>query len=629
MSEKDEKAVKDVLSDIKSEMMKRKQLRAQNQTNKELERLSAQLESQKGNSQTAKIPTVQEIVKSLSQVSPIFTRDFSAWMKNTLSAAEYSNTELSNINKNLLRPVDDGKDDTSVEYLDLISDHLKIISGETLDGFGATVGKLELIRVGLGGVAGSIEDSQKNSLVAANRDSRQQTLVLLGIDKTISNAMGQVVNQLVRIRDDNSKWNEKNYLAAQEANKGLGKPHPQAGSKLPITPNDQNGDGMPDIGGAGGFLAGAGAMMALSLFKKVLGAPLALVRGLTGLFTGMGGITKMLKGVSKIFRVGPLALVAAAWDFGKGFIDAKEILGKDKVTVVDRLRAGSSELVGGVGDLVDWVTKIFGFDTNFGKTFREEFLALSKKPAEWAQAVVDWFKNDLFAGIDWNTSLVDIPGKIVDNLQNELTKLVDWIGDGIGGLIKSATDSMGEFVDSLKKGFDDKVKKPFYNLVNTILDSIFDIVDKFVSIIPDAIGGDTARQKMEEARQSMKLGDGGTLDNPNPQQTASGQAIAPISPTMSPVGQDLPTGAATVSPQGQVMAPAPSTDLSQASPNRSMAATNTRQLRDNETTGNVLNNIQQNVDNKKTVTTNNVYNSQSLEPQNKSDMSDMLWGWHQ
>lgn len=628
MAEKDEqKEVKNVLEQIKSEMMKRKQLRAQNQTNKELDRLSKQLEAQKS-AQPMKIPTAQDIVRAISQTSPIFTRDFSAWMKNTLSVAESNHNELSTINSNLLRPVVADRDDTSVEYLDLISDHLKIIGQTTHDGFGEAVGKLELIRVGLGGVSGSIEDSQKNSLVAANRDSRQQTILLLGIDQTISSAMGQVVNQLVRIRDDSNKWNEKNYLAAQQSDKGLS-PHPQASSKMPVVPGDQNGDGMPDLGGAGGFLAGAGAMVALSLFKKVLGAPLALIRGLTGIFTGMGGITKMLKGVSKIFRVGPLALIGAAWDFGKGFIDAKEILGKDKVTVVDRIRAGSSELVGGVGDLVDWVTKIFGFDTNFGKAFREEFLALSKKPAEWAQSVVDWFKNDLFAGIDMSTSLTDIPGKLVDNLQAELTKLVNWIGDGVGSLIKSATDSMGEFVTNLKKGFDDKVKKPFYNLVNTILDSIFDIVDKFVSIIPDAIGGDAARKKMDDARAAMKLGDGGTLDNPNVQQTASGQPIAPSSPSLMPVGRDLPIGAATVSPDQGQMLPAPSTDLSRAQTSKSAASLNTRQVRETEAARAVQNNIQQVVDNKKSVTTNNVYNSQSLEPQNKSDMSDMLWGWHQ
>lgn len=628
MADEKDKDVKNVLNDIKAEMMKRKQLRAQNQTNKELERLSNQLESQKGNNQTAKVPTAQEIIRSLTHISPIFSRDFSAWMKNTLTVAESSNSELNSINSNLLRPVQSAKDDSSEEYLDLISDHLKVIGVTTHDGFSSANSKLELIRVGLGGVSSSIEDAQKNSLVAANRDSRQQTLVLMGIDQKIGNAVGQVVNQLVRIRDDNAKWNEKQYLAAQEAAKDTGKPHPQAGSKLPISPNDQNGDGLPDIGGAGGFLAGAGALLALGLFKKVLGAPLALIRGLTGIFTGMGGITKMLKPLTKLFRVGPLALIAAAWDFGKGFINAGEVLGKDKVTVVDRIRAGSSELVGGIGDLVDWVTKIFGFDTNFGKSFREEFLALSKKPAEWAQAVVDWFKNDLFSGIDWGTSLVDIPGKLVENLQGELTKLVNWIGDGVGSLISSATDSMGNFVDSLKKGFDDKVKKPFQHLVNTILDSIFDIVDKFVSIIPDAIGGDVARKKMEDARAAMKLGDGGTLDNPTP-TTPSGNPVPASSATMQPVGKDLPTGAATVSPTGEALRSGASTDLSSATPNRSTAVNNVRQIKETENAGKVLNSIQQNVDNKKTVTTNNVYNSQSLEPQNKSDMSDMLWGWQQ
>lgn len=634
MAESEDKTIKNVLNEIKSEILKRKQLRAQNQTNKELEKLSSKLDMQRGGNESVHIPTVQEIVKSLSHISPIFTRDFSAWMKNTLSIAESSNNELTALNNNMLKPMDSNQDSTSEEYLDLITDHLKIIGNETHDGFGAVENKLELIRIGLGDVSGVIEDSQKSGQVTANRDSRQQTLLLLGIDKKIGSSVGQVVNQLIRIRDDNAKWNEKQYLATQEALKDAGSPHPQAGSRTPTSPDDQNGDGLPDVGGAGGLLAGAGALVALGLFKKVLGAPLALIRGLTGVFTGFGGITKLLKPLTKLFRAGPLALLSAAWDFGKGFINAGEILGKDKVTVVDRIRAGSSELLGGFGDLLDWVTKIFGFDTDFGKVIRENFLSLSKKPAEWAQAVVDWFKNDLFSGISWDTSLTDIPGILADNLQNELIKLVLWVTKGISelidnikeggknifismqdavlGVIDKSIEGMKSFGNDLKSGFDEKIKKPFYAMINGILNTVFDVVDSFVKIIPDSLGGETARQKLEEARKSMLLGG----DSNTPQS----------SPTMAAVGANLPTQAATVSTD-PALGGTPPTPLSVAIPNQGRAVTNAQQIRDNEKATLSQTTIQQNNNNAKSITTNNVYNSQTLEPRNKSDMSNVLWGW--
>ncbi|AIM51737.1 hypothetical protein HQ81_0214, partial [Dickeya phage phiDP23.1] len=215
------------------------------------------------------------------------------------------------------------------------------------------------------------------------------------------------------------------------------------------------------------------------------------------------------------------------WDFGKGFIDAKEILGKGAVSIVDRVRAGISELVGGFGDLFDWVSKIFGFDTEAGETLRKYTLMLTEAPARWLNGIVDWISNDLFAGIGRGTSLTDIPGKLADNLQSELMKLVDWITGGISGVIDEGMGVANKVIDDIKKGFADNVKKPFFNMLNAITSAMFDIVDKFVSIIPDSLGGAAAKQKMDEARQSMLIG---TDENPSPNTTAASQPQTPPQP---------------------------------------------------------------------------------------------------
>ena len=82
-----------VLDKIKSEMMQRKQLRAQNETNKQLEKMNRNLSKLESASKQDKkaaekpfeirFPTVAEIVSGFARMSPIFTRDFGAWMKDT------------------------------------------------------------------------------------------------------------------------------------------------------------------------------------------------------------------------------------------------------------------------------------------------------------------------------------------------------------------------------------------------------------------------------------------------------------------------------------------------------------------------------------------------------------------
>ncbi|EBW9290552.1 hypothetical protein B7N40_24910, partial [Salmonella enterica subsp. enterica serovar Bovismorbificans] len=134
-----------VLDKIKTEMMQRKQLRAQNETNKQLERMNRNLSKLESASKQDKkaaekpfeirFPTVAEIVSGFARMSPIFTRDFGAWMKDTTDIGAEGNRELENIAGKIDRLGDITRmptDDTSLEYLNLISDQLKSANDDTL-----------------------------------------------------------------------------------------------------------------------------------------------------------------------------------------------------------------------------------------------------------------------------------------------------------------------------------------------------------------------------------------------------------------------------------------------------------------------------------------------------------------
>lgn len=611
-----EKDIADVLKNIREEMMKRKQLLAQKEGNQELKKLNSTLSKDKVAQPTVKFPSGEDIARALIKSSPIFDRSFGGWMKDTINYAQASNQELSGINKELQRTPKNSGEELSVEYLDMMSDQLKNINYDINEGLSNSIKRLDGIESVLTGMSTSLVDSNNDNFKRTISEDRLQLKAIYDLNGSVKSGVGRIVGELVRMRDDNTRNNEKLLMRTNEEGKDSGKSNPKAGVVLP-TPERAD-----DSSSGGGFLAGAGLMAGIGVLKKLMGAPLALIRGFSNLFSGFGGIVKLLKSATKFIRVGPIALLTAIWDFGKGFFNAKEILGKSEVTILDRVKAGISELLGGFGDLFDWVAKIFGFDTDVGKSIREGFLEIAKKPFEMAQSVVDWFKNDLFGGIDMSTSLVDIPGIIADNLQKELIKLVTWIGEGLAGILSSAKDTMSGWVEDLKKGFNDKIKKPFYNMINSVLDAVFNVVDKFVELIPDAFGGEEARKKMQEARANWKVGEDDQPEsttmpptankNPSPELSAPSRAI------------ELPTQAATVGP----LEVTPIIPMSATTPTYGKAAVNTQDIKtaqQQQTTVNMpVSQVKNNVNNSKNTT---VLNSQSLQPSNNQDSGRELWNY--
>lgn len=606
----------DVLGEIKEQMQQRKQLRAQEEMTSEIKKLNNTLTSNTAKKQPPqiKVPSGRDIANAFIKSSPIFGRDFSGWIKDTARYSQASNDELVQANKNLSRLETGNGSSDQLVYLELIADQTGALTDMVQDRADKQLIRLDSIDKSIGQMGLDLVNASEGDSRKAFNEGRLQLKATMDIKTAIGSGVGRVVGELVKLRQDISRGSELKKARDNEdkkdsKNDGLGR----AGVVTPTVPD-------ADTSGAGGFLAGAGALAALGLLKKVMFAPLALVRGLTGIFTGMSGILPMLGKASKFLRVGPLALLTSVFEFGKGFFNAKEILGKGQVTVLDRVRAGISEMLGSFGDLADWITKIFGFDTNIGKTIREGFLYISQKPFEWAQTVVDWFKNDLFGGINMNTSLTDIPGKIAENLQSELTKFVDWMSDGIASLWDDAKASLSSYIEDTKKAFSDKVKKPVFEFINAVTASMFDILDKFVELIPDALGGATARKKMEDLRKNM------TIDiAPDPNVVKSDQANILAEPTSNSATSPqlsapqrevaLPTQAATVQemPKGSVEP----IHMMAATPQYGQAAINTQQIKEAQqpsvTVVAPINNSKTNVNAPQNTT---ILNSPSLNPVN-------------
>lgn len=635
-----------VLDKIKAEMMQRKQLRAQNETNKQLDRMNKNLakleaaskQDTKAESKPIEIrfPTVAEIVAGFARMSPIFTRDYSTWMKDTVSVGVEGNQELERIASKIDRLGDISKspvDDTSVEYLNLISDQLASANDDSLKRLDEQV--ISLTRVGsfLNMMDGTLTEIN-DGVADLNKTAGAGLTRLDGIENKLGRVGGHIVNSLQRIFEGDEKWREKMDMRFSETEKETGG-NPVASSVIP-----KDDDEKQDSSGVGAAIA---AMLGLNALKGFLLKPFKAIGAAVGMFIGMfskigNGIAKMLGPLGKVLKfikVGPLALISAIWDFGKGFVNAKEILGKATVSIVDRVRAGLSELVGGFGDLFDWVAKIFGFDTDVGKSIRGFALQITEAPARWLNSIVDWVSNDLFAGITRSTSLTEIPGKLADNLQTELIKLVDWITGGISSFIDEGIGIANKVIDDIKKGFGENIKKPFFNMLNAITGAMFDIVDKFVDIIPDALGGQAAKQKMNEARQSMMIG---SDENPPPNTPVVADSQIPPQPnidpqTLAPMPSGVSSDYSNVTDNTAQLKDAYGSigggTLGVGAPVQGRAASNIEQMKSAYANppASVVMPVQQNVDASKKVQTTNNFNSSTLEPTNQRDNGRVMWDW--
>lgn len=235
--------------------------------------------------------------------------------------------------------------------------------------------------------------------------------------------------------------------------------------------------------------------------------PLGSIRGI---FASLMKLAAPLKGVAKMLRVGPLAIVASLYEFGSGFMNAAEILNKSEATVGDRLRVGIGSVVGGFGSLIDFVSGMFGIETDFGRALTLKTAEFLELPGRMVDFAIDQVQS-VFKGIDMSTNLVDIPGIIVDNV-------IDLWKRNLDALLNSnvATEGVKMFNDvksRASQAISDKIQAisdSVTGFFDSLLNGILEKIESLVSTIPDWLGGDAVREKLKSFREDFSMG------SPNP-----------------------------------------------------------------------------------------------------------------
>lgn len=260
-----------VLDKIKKEMMERKQLRAQSETNKQLADVNKQLQSLKtrqASNQEQKVPpikfpSVNDIVGGFVRVSPIFTRDYSTWMKDTVSLSKDGNEELMRIATKIEKfgeAANGPVDDMSVEYLDMISDQLGAANEDSLERLDGLQDKLALVGGKIVNLTDIMLQTHKDTL-DFNKDANNETVTRLdSIDDKLGYMNEDLNDTLTRIYESDQKYREEEKFRRGEEGKE-NKNNPEAGS---IPPSEPKQDGQSSgMGAALGALLGLGALKLL------------------------------------------------------------------------------------------------------------------------------------------------------------------------------------------------------------------------------------------------------------------------------------------------------------------------------------------------------------------------------
>ncbi len=261
-----------------------------------------------------------------------------------------------------------------------------------------------------------------------------------------------------------------------------------------------------------------------------------LTAGITSVAATVAPFVSKLKPLGKMLRVGPLALIAGLWDFGSGFLDAEEILGKERVTVVERVQAGLSNVLKGLGSMVDWAAGLFGMETEFGTTLQQGFISLTEPVVDFVHSVTSLI-SEAFTG-DWKQRVSD-----------KLSTVKDKISDSV----VSAVDASSEALSSFFTGIWDGVLDKLIGMVDAV--NIGGVGDGIIKKLEDAKStsevsvnrAQTEKQKLlnnqnAERVETNKSGGGGDVASVSANTNVSQKRVTNNNYTTSEIGTKNPSG---------------------------------------------------------------------------------------
>lgn len=256
----------------------------------------------------------------------------------------------------------------------------------------------------------------QSSMVKIEQDAADSISIhLLDINDTLEVLVGQTAT-MIELERDNQRAQQKaalqNLEALKEARKHIGA---DSGGKL----TDGKGKDEGFLGHFLGTMFGAGmtaylgrvfdgATKVLKLDKVF--APIKAFfsggKGIGTIFEAIGnafkfigklggpltkGLGAVLKGIPVIGEI--IMVIDAVWDFFKGFLNAGEILGKEKVNLWDKISAGIGSLIGGLVGIIDFAAGLFGFDIKWGAVVKEKVAKFLAAIPEYISDAYDFLKD--------------------------------------------------------------------------------------------------------------------------------------------------------------------------------------------------------------------------------------------
>lgn len=229
--------------------------------------------------------------------------------------------------------------------------------------------------------------------------------------------------------------------------------------------NDPNG------GKKKGFLANVAGEAIGNVIGRLIPS---ILGGLTTGLVALGGIFskggKLLKVAGK--ASGILTIVMAVFDFFDGFSKAGEMLGVKDPTFIDRVFMGFVGIWKGLVGIVDSITGMLGFKTDFaGMT--EKFLVGVYK--DYYMPVINFIGDTASKMTGWATDAGAAVATFFDEKKKALASMWDAVTEF----------DVGEFLGSVKEGFKKKVEDMFTFVKDSIEDLLVTGIGSLVDILPE------------------------------------------------------------------------------------------------------------------------------------------------
>lgn len=402
-----------------------------------------------GNGIKNSLPSVDAIIGAAAVANPIFGFGLNA-ARSILEQRKEAKIEAAKQTEEIQRIIDEGLEGNADE---LEKANEELVTSSDND---EVVGRLERIESGI--------KDQTNFLVRA-----------WGDEKDILERMERDSDEELKRMRDQDMDNLESELEAKSDTK----------------------ENMPDINiEQDSGMSGLMALYFMRPLRRVFGAVGRVAASVAGLLgRGLIGALRLI--------AGPIGLaIGATLAFMDGWNDAAEILNKSEedLTASDKIAAGIGGILGVIGSIADWVTSLFGVETDVASYLRVDVAqGLASFFDTLKLHMTDMFEFFLDTIPSYFSNFMDYVGDVYseigsffsDKIPNFVQSKFDEAVDGFFGIFESVEINFNEYLDMVKdigkriKAGIRSVIEPYLPDRDGALGFVYDIFD-FWSNEPDA-----------------------------------------------------------------------------------------------------------------------------------------------